>query len=655
MLDATGQISGRDHAIKLVRSFMERPESAGEPSSQHYPVLVFEGARGSGKTALLDTLATALAQQVPYARFNFKAKPDATVPEVLSALASKLGRRCPLYGVLDFPRLTAGRLVMREDLELENHPHAREQVMEVLEKECNLKMAREILKVGADTALVAAEEHTGVPAGPLLKRVPELVLDRLTDWKHGRRVLLGSLDWYGHRDRGRKNDAVDELVKLNRWARNPDDEGNQEKIAHTLWDAFLADLRHVFHGSRRANELSLNCVILLDNADEPAGLRFVEQLVQTRALHAAEGNQTPEPMTVAVTSRGELLAHVPPADVIELPAATGAARGPAHHDHRQYWWGRHRLEDLTRDQVAAMVSALALREGSNQRLTSMTLQLTGGHPASTRLLLDAVAERPEKQEDLAAVLDELEPGTAPEWTVAERMRQRLLADFSPEAFDDLVTCAASRERQHALRLANSPLLGGRHHGYAAIVDPVLWPAAKGAGPVLLRRLLVRELARRDNPGLPGWSEVFDWHRDNCANAGDLTGKLHYALANRDLEFVTQRLHERLISDDATSWLELLASVTSAPHRRPDQDDPLAPTDEVFALLKETAPAPSLEPLARLIASLWIVTDPFCGSRRRGLHLLIAADYTDIARLSHRNAEQLLQVALKHRRRAEEWT
>lgn len=453
MLDATKQIFGRDRAINLVRSLMERPAVGRQLSSRHYPILVFEGARGSGKTALLDTLATALAQQVPYARFNFETKPDATVPEVLSALASKLGRRCPLYGVLDFPRLTAGRLVMREDLELENHPHARAQVMEVLEKECNLKMAREILEMGADTALVAAEEHTAVPVGPLLNRLPELVLDGLTDWKHGRRVLLGSLDWYGHRDRHRTNDAVDELVKLNRWARNPDHEGNQEKIANTLWDAFLADLTHAFRGSRRAHELSLNCVIMLDNADAPAGLHFVEQLVQTRALHAAEGNETPEPMTVVATSRGDLLAHVPPADVVELPTPTASAQRPAHHHH--YWWGRHRLEDLTRDQIGAMVAALELREGSNQRMTSMTRQLTGGHPASTRLLLEAVAEHPENREDLAAVLDGLEPGAAPGRTVAERMWQRLLANFPLEAFDDLVTCAASRERQHALKLANS--------------------------------------------------------------------------------------------------------------------------------------------------------------------------------------------------------
>jgi hypothetical protein len=303
-----------------------------------------------------------------------------------------------------------------------------------------------------------------------------------------------------------------------------------------------------------------------------------------------------------------------------------------------------------------MVSALALREGNNQRLTSMTHQLTAGHPASSRLLLDAIAERPENRDELAAVLEQPEPGTSPvRATVAERMLKRLLGDFPREAFDDLVTCAASREREHALRLAaTSTLLAGSQVGYVAIVDPVLWPAVKGAGPVLLRRLLLLELDRRDSGDLPGWSEVFDWHRAHCAAEGDPAGELYYALANRDLAFVTRHLHERLTNDDATSWLALLASVTSAPRRRADRGGPAGPMDEVQELVHAAAPPPTLEPLTRLIASLWIAADPFTTSRRRGLHLLIDADYTDIARLSHHGAEKLLQVAHTHRRRAEEW-
>lgn len=361
-------------------------------------------------------------------------------------------------------------------------------------------------------------------------------------------------------------------------------------------------------------------------------------------------------MSVIVTSRGELLAGVPTADQVEFSGTTDETHDSVHpDDHHPHWWGRYRLADLTRDQIGAMVSALGLQEGNNQRLTSMTLQLTGGHPAATRLILDAVAERPANRDELAAVLGQPEPGTQTAGlTVAERMLQHLLKDFPREAFEDLVTCAASRERQHTLRLATSPLLAHSQVGYVALIDPVLWPAVEGAGPVLLRRLLLCQLAQRDKEGLPGWSKVFDWHRNYCKAADALADELYYALANRDLAFVAAHLHERLTQEDAASWLELLASVTSAPRRRYDQDDPVAPMDDVYTLLGNTAPKPPLEPLTRLIASLWIVTDPLCGSRRRSLHLLIAADYTDLARLSQRGAERLLQEAQNHRKRAEEW-
>ncbi|MGH3938648.1 MAG: hypothetical protein ACRDTG_08410 [Pseudonocardiaceae bacterium] len=652
MPEAAGQIVGRERAIQVIRSLMERPEHNGIPRSRHYPVVVFEGTRGSGKTALLDRLVTLLEHRVPYARIDFEASRHAATPEVLSVLAFELSRKCRGYGVLSFPRLTAGRLVMRQELDLDNHSRACQQVKAVLEKERNFDTVRQILQETAGAALEAVQPHTVVPVAPLVKRLPGLILDRLTDLAPGRRLLLGSLDWYGHQGRGRPHDAVDELVDLNRWARYSDDEDNRQRIDQLLWDAFLADLGDAFRTGRRADEWALNCVILLDNADTTLGQRFVNQLVQARRQHTAEGYETPDPMTVVVTSRGTLMADVTPAEQVELSAATGEARGQARHRH---WWGRYQLEDLTRDQIGAMVSALALREGNNHRLTSMTLQLTGGHPASTRLLLDAIAERPTNRDDLVAVLGQRAPGTPSErLTVAGKMRRRLLVDFPQDGFDDLVTCAASREREHGLRLATSPLLTGSQAGYVAIIDPVLWPAAEGAGPVLLRRLLLRELARRDTDGLPGWSKVFDWHRAYCKAADDLAGEFSYALANHDLVFVTQRLYEHLGHDDATSWLTLLTSVTSAPRRRHHQDDPLTPMEQMHALLEQTAPQPSFESLTRLIAALWIVADPFCGSRRRSLHLQIAADYTSIARLSHHGAERLLQEAQIHSKRAEEW-
>jgi len=657
VLDDIDHLAGRRHAIALVRELMARPEQHGMPRSQDHPVLVFEGGRGSGKSALLTGLGTLLDQRVPYAYVNFEKNRHATVPEVLSALAFELSKRCRRYGVLRFPRFAVGRVVMRQDLDLDDHSRACQQVRAALEKERNLDTLRQILGETAGDALAVLP----VPVPPVVTRnVLRLTLNRLTEWAPGRRIALGSFhDWYGHRGRERTNDALDVLVDLNRWTRNTDDEDNRQRIDELLWDAFLADLCDQFTSGRKAGELSLNCVVLLDNADTRLGQMFVNGLVQARRQRAATDRGTVDPLTAVVASRGALLADVPGENVELAPTNGQVRRGTRRDGGTGSWWYRCRLADLTQDEIGSMVSALALREGNNQRLTLLALQLTGGHPASVRLLLDAIAEHPENRDELSVILDQLEPATPSQlarMTVAERMRLRLLGEFPDEVLDDLVTCAAARERHHAVQLAmSSALLACSQVTYVEIIDPVLWPAAAGAGATMRRRLLLRTLASRDGSHSPAWSTVFGWLRAHCTTTGDEAGELYYALANGDLVFVTQRLHRHLVSDESTSWLDVLASVTTAPRRPQEGNAPVSPTDQLRTLMLDTTDLPSpLVTLARLIAARWIADDPFSGSRLRGLHLQIAADYNTVAGQSPRSAEQLLLAARDHQRRAESW-
>ncbi|MGH3612216.1 MAG: hypothetical protein ACRDRK_06330 [Pseudonocardia sp.] len=636
---------------------MARPEQRGLPRSQDHPVLVFEGGRGSGKSALLTGLATLLDQRVPYALIDFEKSRHAAVPEVLAALAFELSKRCGRYGGLRFPRFAVGQVVMRQDLDRDDRSRAHQQVRTALEKECNLDRVRQILEEAA--AGVVASGTVPVPLPPSLARlVPGLVLGWLTRWVPSRRIVLGPFhDWYGHQGRGRTNDALDTLVDLNRWAKHSADEDNRQRIDQLLWDAFVADLRDHFAGGRHAGELSLNCVILLDNADMPLGQRFVNGLAQARRQRVAMGDDTGDPLTAVVTSRGRLLADVP-AEGVELAMTNGEVRRRAGHEGgARRWWCRYGLADLTQDEIGIMVSALSLRDGNNQRLTLMVHQLTGGHPASSRLLLDAVAARPDNRDDLTTVLDQPEPvAQSARMTVAERMQRYLLGELPDEVLDDLVTCAGARERQHAVRLAtSSTLLDCGQATYTAVIDPVLWPVIAGTGPVLLRRLLLRTLRRRHDGGLPDWSEVFAWHRGQCAARGDETGELYYALANGDLAFVTQRLYEHLGSDEVTSWLELLASVITAPRRPQERDAPVVPMEQMRALIREIDLPSPLVPLASLVTCRWIADDPFSGSRLHGLHRQITADYTALARQFPDGAEQLLFAAGDYQRRAESWT
>ncbi|MGH3624900.1 MAG: hypothetical protein ACRDQ5_24435, partial [Sciscionella sp.] len=468
----TGPIFGRDTAVDLVRAFMERPVRDGMPQSQDQPVLVFEGAHGSGKTTLINWLAELSDQEVPYARIDFEANRQASVPEVLSGLAFELSRRCDDYIQLRFPRLSTGLLVMRQDLALEDHASACRQVTVVLEEQRSIDRLRQLLASAAGDLSSVVAQTTGVPVGKLGEELPGLALNRLVTWRRTRRVVLGSFyDWYGHRGRGLTNDALDVLVDLNRWSRNVrnaqpgEAEDDQQRIDELLWEAFLVDLREEFAGARRADELSMNCVVLLDNVDTTLGQQFLRELVSARRQRAVTRGLAPEPLTVVATSRGALLANVAPAELLESTGSIGptgtienatAPRALGQGHGNRHGWCRYRLEDLSKDEVGLMVSWLTLRRGNNSRLTAMTCQLSGGHPMAARLLLDAVAERPDRCDELSAVLEQPEPGgNANRPPVAAGMLQRLLGDFPRESTADLVTCSTARTRDHAVRLATS--------------------------------------------------------------------------------------------------------------------------------------------------------------------------------------------------------
>ncbi|MGH4014621.1 MAG: hypothetical protein ACRDSL_11995 [Pseudonocardiaceae bacterium] len=60
-------------------------------------------------------------------------------------------------------------------------------------------------------------------------------------------------------------------------------------------------------------------------------------------------------------------------------------------------------------------------------------------------------------------------------------------------------------------------------------------------------------------------------------------------------------------------------------------------------------------VGRLVAALWIAADPFTGSRRRSLHLLIAEDLFDVSLFSPGGPHTMfLQAAQRHQKEAEWW-
>ncbi|GAA4526408.1 hypothetical protein [Amycolatopsis samaneae] len=542
--------------------------------------------------------------------------------------------------------LTIGRLAVRADLP-DDRQEARETLRKLLASPINLDAMRAILWEASDGL---APELVSGPIADIVRAIARVGINAALRMMVRRAKSL-SLAWYGHRDRDLHPDPLDVLIDLNGWA----EAGLTRQVDQLLWEAFLADLREAFRSSRHASEMTLNCMAVLDDCDTPLGQEFVAGLVDARKDRLALGLDPADPLTVVATSRGVLLTGMPAAEVTESdgPDDERASAGSAYEPH---WWTRHVLPELSERETGVMVSARAPVQGGDvpliehHQLTPMVYGFTGGHPAATALLVEAIHERPlEHGDTLLTLLDRAEPGRDPDRPLlADSLRKQLLGDFPAYNYEDLVTCAAARTKQHAsLLAARGELLVGGINSYREIA-PVLWPASGGAGPAVLRRLLLRQLAARDDDEVASWASVVDWFRARCAQEGDDEGVLHYAMAAGDLATVSEGLRQRLATDEPHDWVALLRSVTSVP-RRPNGTG-LAPMDELHAAIDKWS-----QRLTRLIVARWIAFDPLVSDRRRALHRLIATDYDFVAGLAQGNPEPLLDEADYHRKQAELWS
>jgi hypothetical protein len=642
---------------------MERRDPSHRLRSRHTPVLIFTGSRSAGKTALLDAVESRLDQRVPYARIDFETTKAVSTHEVLSALAFDLNRHCATYGRIAFPRFVVGRIVMAQKLDFTNMDAARAKIEATLEDYRNIPRLREFLS-GLGSEVLTAVPGLKIPGSlTISKYLPNLLLDGLRSWRGSRRVVLGSgQDWYGHQDRGLdRGKALDVLAGLNRRAQQPDGEDDRRAVDELLLAAFLADLRAGFGRGWRAPRQTLNCVMLLDNADNAGAQAFLADLVEARRLHSAKYPDDPDPVTVVATSRGPLVSQgiADGAPVVRLDEARFDLAVTPDAGQTRRWWYAVALRALTRDEVGNMVGALSLQRGSDRQLAESIYRFTRGHPGSTRLLIKAIAERPDDAMGLPSILDRREPGAQGSATVRGTLETSFLAGFpkGEAAMHDLVTCAAARDLPEASRLAaQSGLLIEAAVEEPAVLASELWTDGGDGRPKVLqpvlRRLLLLRLAARDDDDPANWSRVHTWLCEKATRTDDEAGVLHHTLARGQLEAVTRVLAERIEDPDTNvaAWLDLVRSTVAAPA-------PLDPAaeDHLQRLTRWTDPRDvPTAPIARLVAALWIDADPLAIGSRRGLHQIAEAAYRQVAAFSRGDQAALHAEAERHRALADLW-
>jgi hypothetical protein len=307
---------------------------------------------------------------------------------------------------------------------------------------------------------------------------------------------------------------------------------------------------------------------------------------------------------------------------------------------------------LSLDETNVMVASLSLPSGNSQRLASMIRDLTGGQPAATHLLLDVIADR----HSGLVELDELLRSRRGAMTVDDALHARLLAGIPHDAIDDLTTCAAARDRASGRLIAQSGLVSNRSVFDAAALAAGLWSADDNDEPTLIRRLLLRRLARRPEDHPASWINVHQWlYSDALERAESPRTDRYYAVALDRWDVAAEVLTARLGTDSLSSWLATLHAVSWAP-RQPTLDG----GDDAPAVVaaRYAAPYAGREPIfttvINLLTSLSVAHDPLCGSMRGGLYWQIAARYAEISHHTGSGCDELASLVHQYQAKARQW-
>lgn len=614
--------------------------SPGAPD-RPLPVVTLLGRPGSGKTFTLEHLES-VTRGTPVARIDFAEAADQRPHEVALHLAFLLSRRHPGIRPLRFPRLLIGLLAVQPELSLTDRRQA------VRELRRALRRARSGSAAETGESIAGLIDVLGLSPVPGIDKIVGILL-RGFEHMPASAFLNRALASYESSGGVAGNDAIEELVELNRRSRNgtPSD---REYVDRRLCGAFLDDARAGFTRGRHEQ----NCLVLLDNIDHGhGGTEFLKVLLRLRT--EAARSRTFDPLLIVATSAT--------AQAIPGPCDGGPddqhleAAGEARHSRwlaragepPSEWWYPVRLRDF--DQVEVSLEA-ARYETQNARRTGRTEtgllshstplvhRLTYGHPWSVRQLHAAIArlaERHPDSHDLRGLLDASADGTddsdGPGPDAAENGESRQQLPFL--VHDYLLDGLTDDQRLAAMRIAaartpkaavNCGLLSDQpEHARDTVIRELrqrLWltrpipedahtrggrgpsgylrPSAGGTDaaadttfdgrPVLHPWLRLLLLDRMSGPpgSLEDWQSTHRTLRDWHRRHEQPLDTLYHRLALDELDTVVEYFAAGLAAADLRPWLRELYHVTAAPLYRSQLSDD-SPHHEARELALRHAP------------------------------------------------------------------
>ncbi|WP_030467191.1 hypothetical protein [Lentzea aerocolonigenes] len=553
------------------------------------------------------------AGHVPQVVLDFEKHPDARPFEVFSKLAVGLSRHCPQFGRLPFPLVSLCSAVVAREPDVAIGPRVAEELREAIAQTSpTIGFATRI----ADLARSVSEAGSAPELGGAVD-----VLVKLIAMAEGRRLS----------NRFRKIGAGDARAVLTDLITAVRDDVDNEAVDKTFGKAFCADLRCAFDGWVNSARRSANCLVLLDNSHLPAGQAFLSVLQQVRGEDPVAFVATSREWNASWRHRWRRPGIADePGSGLPPPRRPDQAGGDAVDAERlSKDWYLVLLGELTEQDTTELAPSHA----------SFVHRLTGGLPWAVRRVVSALPDSPSVR-DLRSVLAGL----------ADESAKYLLQEFeSLTEQEDLITASAGRGIEF---LADPKVLGSEMpYGLGELRAPLVnnfWVRGEGERLVLnpwLRRVLLYLLATRPDDHRASWAKVHTLCRTRQEKHGSQVEALYHRLALEDVESVVVHLSGPLDADDVLFgdkagrlWLQDLDAITAAPNRLPADRDP---RDQVEQLIETIPHARNSRALSRLVAALWLYSDPLADPSR-ALRQTIATALDHVAIQVHGAGALVLQ-------------
>ncbi|MFH8468707.1 hypothetical protein [Streptomyces sp. NPDC017991] len=645
-----------------------RPFQHGHSPGEHpkeIPFVVFAGARGLGKSAVLAELRAAYEGRTPLALIDCEADRFAGPPagrphevwspvaQALVTIAEQLAEPVADAGRIPFPRLAAGLLAVAaggwNDRDVPRVRREAERIL-LLNDTGSWVGGHTSRWVGRVTARLT-DPLTGPPpgTGPVVEPVVEAALETFSEGvSPTHRRLRKAAAWYRDHPNADGSPKLGLLLLSGHFRAGGDARTHAE--GH-LVRALLADLDDAYGGSLPRGHRPGRPVVLIDNAQTTPGIGLIGAVLRDRADGIAD----------RVAFFAGLRGH-------GHPALRNAARSTLCELARTRDWkpggtASSRallvpLSPLSPDDTPRVVETACRGLAVPSRLPGAAHRLTGGSPLGTTLFAESARQNLPRGagtpgELLTADLVPQEAHGAHEQREARDGRpayRELLDRLTPDGRqDELALLAVAHDRESACALAAARLPGD--FGAVGVLALEARLAEEGVpsvpgqfvGDPFLRALLLLGLHRGD-PDHGTWKAA---HRTLVAHYTDIPAtpdgpkdssghgqgrdpgpeeqrtlyRLHHELALGAAEPAVTYLRDAFPRHDTKAWLRALVFLASAPYHLAPVPDGYggtasdARTRVALGRVGTGPPPPQGADTAlhlrirRLLYGVWQVTDP----------------------------------------------